>query len=416
MFVVQNGVVQMKHSLAHSGYSETSVPWFPTAASATSIAVPGVHVEVIDNLDALDQIASEWRTLEAKAPASATVFQSFAWCRAWIERYVQLKPIASFKVVTAREDGVLQLVWPLTIYRKHGMNEGRWLGEPMTQYGDVLMAADAPQSALKKAWQFLEQKAGVDFLNLRKIKLDASVRRLEAFQQMVPVRREESVLVDLYGLQSIEEFNARTKSKVRRERGRKRRRLGELGDISFEVLETGPRAIATVKDAIAFKEQWLNERGLTSEAALIGDPFAVLADMAAGNRDAGLVVSRLCVDNEPASIEVGFRWNGGYYAYLGAFNPKLEKYGPGAVQMEDTIAWCISEGLAFYDLFAPADRYKLEWGDDRIPVFDIARACSLRGWMYSEFYLRTVRPMLKDVYTNLPIGARQWVAQTLLAR
>ncbi len=96
-----------------------------------------IVVKTLTTLDAVDELAEDWRALEALTP-EATGFQSYLWCRNWIAAS-ELSGIAlEFRVVALRIEGRLAMLWPLQVERKFGVRLLRWLGEPMTQYGDAL--------------------------------------------------------------------------------------------------------------------------------------------------------------------------------------------------------------------------------------------------------------------------------------
>lgn len=64
--------------------------------------------------------------------------------------------------------------------------------------------------------------------------------------------------------------------------------------------------------------------------------------------------------------------------------------------MQDTIAALIEKGVKVIDLFAPGDKYKYEWTDLSVPVYDFAYSTSLKGKIYEEAFLKRARPALKS--------------------
>ena len=141
----------------------------------------------------------------------------------------------------------------------------------------------------------------------------------------------------------------------------------------------GGRALDAAGEAIALKRTWLAERGLSS--GVIGDTeweaaIATLADAATSP----LRVARLSVDGQTAAVEIGFVHDDRWCAFLGAMAPEFAKCGPGHVQMAKTIAHCHEQGLARYDLLAPADSYKSRIAHGSTMVCDHAAALSPLGW------------------------------------
>ena len=53
------------------------------------------------------------------------------------------------------------------------------------------------------------------------------------------------------------------------------------------------------------------------------------------------------------------------------------------------------------DLFAPEDKYKLEWTDLSTPVYDFAYPVTLTGKAYQRLYLQLIRPFLKRIAPSI---------------
>jgi len=73
------------------------------------------------------------------------------------------------------------LLWPLVIVRHGRLSVVRWMGEPVSQYGDVLIEAAPDQAAvLMQSWRFLARELGAAAISLRKVRADANVAPLLA--------------------------------------------------------------------------------------------------------------------------------------------------------------------------------------------------------------------------------------------
>ena len=93
-------------------------------------------------------------------------------------------------------------------------------------------------------------------------------------------------------------------SKRKKDRRRKWRRIAERGNTRFEVVGPGPRAAALMRQALAFKLDWLEANGLVSRALSqkwVRDGLVAVAATAPGTR-----LSVLSVGDDVAAIEVGF--------------------------------------------------------------------------------------------------------------
>src|SRR5690606_28217074 len=91
----------------------------------------------------------------------------------------------------------------------------------------------------------------------------------------------------------------------------------------------------------------------------------------------------------------------------------LEKTGAGSLLMEDSIERAFGDGMAVFDMLAPADGYKLDWADDAVIVRDWAAPVSMLGRAYADLYLGHIRTGLKRGLDLLPVGLRRRLAGAL---
>jgi len=91
---------------------------------------------------AFDALEPEWTDLFDRAGRGTQVFQTFNWNWHWCNHYLgdgsQGSAAPALAVVTARRAGRLVMVWPLVRERVAGLCQLSWMGEPVSQYGDVL--------------------------------------------------------------------------------------------------------------------------------------------------------------------------------------------------------------------------------------------------------------------------------------
>jgi CelD/BcsL family acetyltransferase involved in cellulose biosynthesis len=134
-------------------------------------------VEALETLDALDAIADEWRELEERA-TGRQIFQTFSWCRHWAAQALGAKPgsRARMRIVTVRAKGRLVLIWPVAIHRCRSVRKTSWLGEPNSQYGDILAEPGAELAGWAlQAWNLMKSWSDVDVLHFARVRADALV-------------------------------------------------------------------------------------------------------------------------------------------------------------------------------------------------------------------------------------------------
>ncbi|MCB1520327.1 MAG: GNAT family N-acetyltransferase [Hyphomicrobiaceae bacterium] len=377
----------------HSGY----------AYAAPDISSPGTDVglafEVVRSLEALEAIEDEWNELFARAGRSIHVFQTFNWVWHWCRHFIddRNRGTPAIHIVIARRQGKLILIWPMVRERVHGLMRLSFLGEPVSQYGDLLIddIADGAR-VLDRAWTFVCGDAGADTIHLRKVRRDSNIAPLLA---SVGARTTETLAAPYLDLTSAPDFAAyekRYSPKARKNRQRQMRRFESRAPASVGIFTGGRRARELSDTAILMKRAWLKDKGLVSTA--LGDPrtLAFFADAAEANvRPVGCTVIAFETRGEPAAIEVAFDCKGRRVVHILVYALKFMPLGPGQLLVESSIAASYDRGIEVYDLMSPADAYKLDWADASIEVNDWAIGMTAPGRAYVHVYLGFLRARLK---------------------
>src|SRR6478609_4610579 len=105
------------------------------------------------NQDAAD-FETDWNDLFWRAGRGSQIFQTFNWNWHWSNHYLPSpsdEAAPSLAIVTGRRDGRLVMVWPLTTERVAGLSQLAWMGDPVSQYGDILVEPEAVP-LLGEAW------------------------------------------------------------------------------------------------------------------------------------------------------------------------------------------------------------------------------------------------------------------------
>lgn len=383
-------------------------------------AVAGAAAEfaLVTARDAFDALEAEWTGLFDRCATSSQLFQSHAWLWHWTRHFLA-PPDVSLAIVTARRNGRLVLVWPLA--RRcgaGGLSRLDWMGEPVSQYGDVLVEPGADALPLMRdAWTFLRTRLPADLVNLRKTRADAAVAPLLAEIGARASCRDSAPFADLSTPGGFTAYaDARWSAKTRKNRRRQMRRLEEIGPVAVQRLTSGAEAARLASHAIKTKRAWLGDRGLVSPA--LANPayesfFAAVA--AGGEHPAGCRVSQLAVNGEPAALEIAIRCRERLAVHIIAYEPAFERGGAGAALMEDAIRQAFADGVTCFDLLGPGGGYKDEWSDGAVEMADWTLALSLKGRLYARGWLTMLRPRLKAIANGMPKPLRKLLTGTAAA-
>lgn len=379
---------------------------------------PEAEVQVtlasITDVAGLEAIEAEWNELFEASARPTHVFQSFNWCWHWCRHYLGSGSSGpNLAVVTGRLGGRLVLVMPLVAQRTAGLTELVWLGEPVSQYGDVLAAPEAlSPDTLEAAFRLAVRTCRADVANLRRVRADAVVAPLLAGLGAAITATEEAPFLDLAADHSFDGWEQRRQPRAKKNRRRQARRLAELGEVTFSSLKESAQAVGFARQAVALKRQTLGAKGAISTA--LADPrfAAFFADAAAGaeGRPAGVVVKTLEVAGKPAAIKVLIDCKRSRFLHIAVYDPAYEKCGAGAVLFENVVRRTIEQDCVTLDLLPPRHEYKMDFADGVVLVHDHALALSAWGSLYTQGYLRT-RRKLKAVVEALPLPVRRVLAR-----
>ncbi|MGH1417466.1 MAG: GNAT family N-acetyltransferase [Hyphomicrobiaceae bacterium] len=358
-----------------------------------------------------DALEDDWNDLFEIAGQGNQVFQTFAWCWHWCNAFLDKdgKDAHQLSILTARQNGRLIMVWPLVITKKTGLKVLAWMGEPVSQYGDVLVDTTASNTVLQQAWALLQGDGNIDYIQLRRVRADSQIAKLLPAIAATP---SNEVLAPSENLAKFENYDTyadqHCSRRARRNRGRLRRRLEERGNIEFRKVEQGAEAKALTIQALELKQIWLVARGRASPA--LADPrttkfFTDVAEKSA--HQTGYVFRGVFCDGELIAAEIAFQCKGRNALHIIVFDINYEKVGAGIYLLEKTFAAAIEQGIEIYDLLAPGDRYKLEWCDDTVVVQDWARGVSFAGHVWCRVYLNFLRGWMKNIWNWMPLTLRQ---------
>jgi CelD/BcsL family acetyltransferase involved in cellulose biosynthesis len=332
----------------------------------------------------LAAVESEWRAFEQIA--DCTVFQSFDWVSTW-QHHVGLQKGVVPAVVMGRDDrGQLLFLFPLAVEARRLT----WLGTDLCDYNGPLLASDFSRRIDAARFALLWREVLRRLRTQPKLKFDAV--DLDKMQAAVGTQPNPFVGLGVmpnpngayltHLADDWETFYASKRSSATRRRDRtKRKRLGEFGEIRFVSPESPDDLAATLATLIEQKSKALAAMGVANIFALPG--YRAFYDaLATEPALRNLVhISRLDIGTTAAAINLGLIFRGSYYHLLASYDGgELSRFGPGAAHMHDLLRGAIERGCEVFDFTIGDERYKQEWCDTRITLFDHVSAVTLRGF------------------------------------
>ena len=355
--------------------------------------------EILRSKHEFETCEQDWNALFEKAGRGPHLFQTYNWLWHWL----QLRGDANLCLLTGRLEGELVLIAPLVLEKTSGLKIVKWAGEPVSQYGDILIKNHIDNLQwLKQGFNYLKETLSPDLFHLRKTRFDASIHPLLENYNATILEEMVAPYIEILGAKTFTEFNKRYSQRSRKSKRRHRRKLEEKGTLNFQLYKEGEQAHQAANLAIKLKRQWLEAQNIISPA--FRDDFLdrfFASTSKDNNHPCGLRLSELSLDDQPVALEIGIVNKNYYGAHLGVYDRQYIAHSPGTLQMQDTIAELIKKKIDIIDLFAPGDKYKFEWTDQSVPVYDFAFSLTLKGKLYEQAYLKALRPKLKQAITKI---------------
>jgi CelD/BcsL family acetyltransferase involved in cellulose biosynthesis len=415
--------IRTMHAAAKLAYDDDTASGSQTGRAGLRVASPDrpneLDFALVTTRAAFDALEDDWNALFQRAASSAQAFQGFTVLWHWANNYLNGEAASAaprLHILTAHRNGRLVMVWPLVTVRQFGARVLTWMGDPIAQYGDVLVE-DGPDrlTLLQQGWDWLTVHSRADLMHLRRVRADAAVAPLLARSGAGISDKRIAPYLDLGQANDYDGYEQRYTSKRRRNRKRLLKRLEEQGEVTVERHTNSAEARDYAKLAIDLKADWLVARGLMSPA--YSDPSfrAFFADAAEGRgKDAGCSVTVLKVNGEAAALDITFDCKGRALLHVLVYSLKFETANTGILLLEQLFRRAYARNIATYDMLAPGDAYKLEWSDATVGVADWTKPLTLKGHLHTALVVKQIRSRLKQGLMSLPAPVRRALSQLTL--
>jgi CelD/BcsL family acetyltransferase involved in cellulose biosynthesis len=363
------------------------------------------QVILVRRVAELDGWADAWRRLDRRSTASFVFFQSHDWCRQWWRQ--QSLPGHEPAVFLVFEEGRLIAVLPMMQTRSAGVKILRPLGEPHTQYSNLLteegLLPDGAASALRQAIS----ASGADLVLLHYVPEGSPLRMVLPPSSRAAELGNVSLQYDLSAHGCADSYDKSADKKLRQLRRRADTYLSKHGPLSLKVLKPAdPGYAEAVRDCIAMKMVWISETARNLDGLGQRDHAAFLASLPGGELLDGGIVFALMSGDVAIAYQTGFLQRGQYYLYTAGFDWSLRAFSPGMVLIDMTMRWLIDKGVATFDMMGNPSGYKERLANRQTQLDGHVLPLTLKGAAYGKLWSRKLRPVLRAVYHRLPVGLR----------
>ena len=366
-------------------------------AQARSLAALGnIRIAVYENLSAIER---DWRAFEPHA--DCTVFQSFDWLATW-QRHIGARNGVLPAIVVARDgEGTILFLLPLAVRPAGFARELTWLGSELCDYNAPLLAVTFSTRIDAKHFMALWENIArclqdnprlhYDSIILTKMPETVGAQQNPMRHLGGTINASGAYLTHLTG--DWETFYiAKRSSATRRHDRSKRRRLAEFGEVKFVNPAGDSETLRTLDALMAQKARWFARMGVANLFAKPGyaEFYRALATDPATRH---LVhVSRLDVGATAAAVNFGLTYRDCYYHMLASYDDgEVSRFGPGAAHLLDLLHLAIDREFRIFDFTIGDERYKRDWCDTELKLYDFIAPATWRGALVAMPMLATQR-------------------------
>ena len=390
----------------------------PPTAELADVASPPmvpdeIQLAVYDELSAVEQ---DWRAFEQQA--DGTVFQTFDWLSTW-QRHIGALNGGRPAIVVGRDvAGGIVFIMTLSVRPAGFARELAWLGTELCDYNAPLLAAGFSErmdrarfmSLWERVMQCLQDhpRLQFDYVNLTKMPEMVGPQKNPMLNLHAAMNPNGAYLTHLAG--DWDAFYTAKRSSTTRRRDRtKRKRLAEFGEVKCVNAETESAILGALDILMTQKARLFAHMGVSNLFAKPGHVEFYRA-MAAGPTTRHLVhMSTLNVGTTPAAVNLGLTHRDRYYHLLASYDDgEVSRFGPGAAHLHDLLHLAIDRGFRIFDFTIGDERYKRDWCDTELKLYDSISSVTWRGAVIATSMLAVQRlkrsikqaPMLWNAFSK----------------
>lgn len=389
-------------------------------AEIASMQSAGVHYSLhcLTSVEEIQAIRDDWKGLEQYSPDPFSYFQSFDWCFQWCLSKLEQDRTdreTSLCVYVLRHQDSIVMIWPMMeIKTRIGARILTFLTDPLSQYSSIL--ADHKlvcKETGREVWNLICKHTNTDAVTIDRYPSESLLEASLHDTGFKEKSHNEASFLDLTEFKTWDDHHASLSRNQRKQRNRRRSKLGKQGELTYEVCYGGSaRYIEHLSKALEMKQDWLKNTGRSSSVLAQSDTMNFLGSLSGvetgpSGFPEGAVSHALCIDGTPIAVEIGMVMQRHYYSYLGAFDWAWGDYSPGKVQIEEAQKWAKSVGLEKFDFLGDPADYKEQWTSAAHRMHSRSLPKTALGYLYCGVWKSRLRPQLKSVYKNMGTDKRK---------
>lgn len=303
-----------------------------------------------------DDVLDEWDRLAHRVGTSPCSHPGYYV--AWRAAYGRGRMV----VLTARRDDELVGVMPL-------QQQGALLTSPTNwhtpEYVLLAESPDVERALLDTAIGGTKRRLQLGFVQQSLVAALATSADQTGRRRVLSRVLERSPVIKVHG--SFADYEAGLARHLLAELRRRRRRLAEVGEVSFEVRLDADQA--ALEDFLRVEAAgWKGRQGTAVDTE--PQTRAFYLELARWAADQGwLRLALLRVDGRAVAADLALQSHGTHYLLKTGYDPEFSKFAVGKLLRHAVIERAFADGVDVYEFLGADDAWKLEWTPDVLPRY-----------------------------------------------
>jgi CelD/BcsL family acetyltransferase involved in cellulose biosynthesis len=325
-----------------------------------------------------NEIKERW--LELEQSSYITPFQYYNWLLNWSQT---AGTQYSLFIVCVMSDDRVEAIFPLGIDATRNIKKLEWLGGPHGDYMApiVRLNSEALFKDISSIWkEVISALPSFDVLHLVKQvpKLGNKTNPfLDIYSSKISIASYQSNISNGW-----EAFKDSTSKKVHADSNRQRRRLAELGNLKFNILNSHENNQKFLEVMFSFKQERYKQMGVDNFLKLKGHRDFYLNMPSSISSTASIHCSTLTLDGEVIALHYGVIDKSTFFYLMPAHSNKWEKFSPGKLLLEDLLRWSTENNISLFDFTIGEESYKKIWSNESFFLHETNQPFTATGYAY----------------------------------
>lgn len=341
---------------------------------------------VIDVYSSFEAAKDDWSEFQSRG--RSYVFQTREWLGNWFDHVGRHRNIEPCLVGIRSESGAPLFFFPFQIQKAKTIKVLGWLGEDLIDYGAPIVCASVERSEAVEIWgSVIDRLPRVDVIRLAKIpeRVSDYTNPLLVLDPCFHQGRSHHVSI---GGTWDEFYQRHAGSKTRSTDRRKRRRLEEIGSISYAMTDGADAETFAAITQEMIEQKSRRYREISARDILAQPSYRnFFTEPKRGLLASGMLhVSCLRVADEIVTTHWGMAHNGRFYYYMPSYSGGTwSKFSPGRLLLFHLFQWCLENGIEVFDFTIGDESYKDDWCDEQMSLYEFIEGRTWKGKCYGAY-------------------------------